>query len=237
MAEESSFFNSVNGDRKYDMEQFATYFKQFLSTGVFHKDKIPRLKVTKESGLQTVLEPGSSYMEGFMYRNTADITFTHDAADATNPRIDRIVLRLDRGVNVRSITAQVKKGTPATNPVPPSLQRDDIVYEISLAQVKINAGATTIASVTDERFDPSVAGLVSSLITIPTEDFQQQWDTFFNDISAEANRNMADNQAEWESWFSGVQEGNPAMGGMTFYTGIEPPTNPVVNDRWLDTGD
>nr|WP_309101686.1 hypothetical protein [Fredinandcohnia onubensis] len=182
MAEESSFFNSVNGDRKYDMEAFATYFKQFLSSGLYHKNNEPSLRVTHQTGLTTSLEPGSAFLEGFMYRNTDNLLFTHDAPDATNPRIDRIVLRLDRNMSARWVRAFIKKGTPTTNPVPPTLQRDDLIYEISLAQARINPGVFNIASVIDERFDENVAGLVSSLITIPTSDFHRQWNEWFTGI-------------------------------------------------------
>lgn len=162
------------------MEQFALYFKQFLSSGIYHTDNIPALQVSHVTGLQSKLGTGSAYIEGFMYNNTSDIIFTHDAADLTNPRIDRIVLRLDRSANSRYIKAFVKKGTAGISPQPPTLQRDSTIYEISLAQVRINAGVTAINSITDERLDRTVAGLVSSLITIPTEQFQQQWDTWFS---------------------------------------------------------
>ena len=211
--EESSFFNSVDGDRQYDMEQFAAFFKLFLSTGLYHKDNVPALKVTKATGLQSQAEPGSAFLEGYMYNNTEDILLTHSAADATNPRIDRVVLRLDRGVNSRYIKAFVKAGTPATSPVPPTLQRDDIIYEVSLAQVRVNAGATTIASVTDERLDQSVAGLVTSLITVPTDEFE----------------------AEWRAWFDGIKEQNPAYGGMTIYVDGTAPSAPKDKDIWIDT--
>jgi hypothetical protein len=209
LAEESSFFNSVNGDRRYDMEQFATYFKQFLSSGVYHKNNVPSLKMSYVSGLQTKLETGSAYIEGFMYRNTSDILFTHDVADVTNPRIDRIILKLDRSLNARNIKAVIKKGIPATSPLPPSLQRDDIVYEISLAQIRIDAGKPTITSVKDERMDPTVAGLVSSLITIPLEEFQRQWDDWF-----QARQNQV---------------------GLRLLSGGPEPTGVAAGDIWLKT--
>lgn len=209
MAELSSFFNAVNGDRQYDAEQFAEYFRQFLMSGIYHKNNAPSLKVRQGTGLQTILEPGSAFLEGYMYKNTADIVFTHDAADATNPRIDRIVLRLNRSINARYIKAFIKKGAPATNPQPPALQRDNVVYEISLAQVRINAGATSITSITDERFNPSVAGLVSSLITVPTDEFQRQW----------------------ESWFNGIQN----QIGVRLLTGSSEPSGAVAGDIWLKT--
>lgn len=205
--EESSFFNSVNGDRVYDMEAFATYFKQFLSSGIYHNDNNSGLTVSLESGMQSSLAPGSAYLEGFMYRNTEDIVFTHDAADATNPRIDRIVLRLDKNVGSRYIKAFIRKGMPAASPQPPALQRDDVVYEVSLAQVRINAGAAAITSVTDERLNQDVCGLVSSLITIPTSQFL----------------------AEWNDWFLGIQN---QIGARLLYGDVEP-AGVVAGDVWL----
>ncbi|MBT2661952.1 hypothetical protein [Bacillus sp. ISL-45] len=211
--EEYSFFNSVNGDRQYDADEFAKYFRQFLTTGLYHKNNVPSLKVTATTGLGTKVEPGSAFLEGYMYRNTTDKALTHDAGDATNPRIDRVVVRLDRSLAQRSIQAVVKKGTPATNPLPPALQRDDIIFEISLAQVRVNAGTSTINSVTDERLDVNVAGLVSSLITVPTDQFQ----------------------AEWNKWFAGIQSGAPAMGGMKISVGTAAHASPTINDIWIDT--
>lgn len=225
MAEEFSFFNDVNGDREYDMEAFATYFKQFLSNGLYHTNNVPALKVSHVSGLQSKMEPGSAYLEGFMYRNTEDLVFSHEVADVTNARIDRIILRLDRNVNARYIKAFVKKGTPATNPQPPALTRNDIVYEISLAQVRINAGATNIASVTDERLNPTVAGLVSSLITIPTEQFLEQWNTFM----AEMERNQTDYRRAWDAWFAGIQNEI----GVRILIGVDEPEGAIPGDIWF----
>lgn len=211
--EYSSFFDDINDDRLYDAEQFANYFRKFLSTGVYHTNNAPALLVKAGTGLQTILEPGSAFLQGYMYENTEDILFTHDIANNTNPRIDRIVIRLDRNLNNRDIRAFVKTGTPSTNPVPPALQRDILVYEISLAQVLINAGSTNISKVTDERLNTSVSGIVHSLISIPTEQFE----------------------AEWRTWFGKIQVQNPAMGGMTITVSPTAPVNPTTNDIWIDT--
>ncbi|PIC65330.1 hypothetical protein CSV79_01530 [Sporosarcina sp. P13] len=245
MAEEYSFFNDVNGDREYDMEAFATYFKQFLSNGLYHTDNMPALKISHVNGLQTKIDPGCAYIEGFMYRNTEDILFTHDQADATNARVDRIVLRLDRNVNARYIKAFIKKGTPATNPKPPTLQRDSVIYEISLAQVKINAGATTIATIKDERLDPAVAGLVSSLITIPTDGFIQEWNAFMEEMESakgqyetslaswmsQLNQDKVDYENAWESWFNGIQN----QIGVRTLIGTTEPAEAVAGDLWIKT--
>lgn len=212
------FFNSVDGDREYDADEFAAYFRQFLSTGLYHQNNQPALKVTHAGGLTTRVEPGSAYLEGYMYRNTADLDLEHAVGDPTNPRIDRVVVRLDRSVGSRSIHAVVKQGTPATTPQPPALQRDAIIYEISLAQVRVNAGASTIASITDERLDESVCGLVSSLITVPTDEFQAAWDAF-----------MAGVDGDWQDWFDNVRE----QAGAQVFVGESEPSLANEGDMWL----
>ncbi|QRG66928.1 hypothetical protein [Brevibacillus choshinensis] len=162
MAEEYSFFNSVDGDREYEADEFAKFFRQFLTSGLFYTNGLPALKVSHVSGLKTKVEAGSALLEGYQYRNTSDLELTHAAADITNPRIDRVVIRLDRSVASRYVKVFVKKGTPATNPAPPALQRDQIIFEVSLAQVRINAGSAAISTVSDERFDLTVAGVVTA---------------------------------------------------------------------------
>lgn len=51
-------------------------------------------------------------------------------------------------------------GTPAADPQPPELTRTALVYEVSLARVRVRAGATVIEpeDVEDERADESVCG-------------------------------------------------------------------------------
>lgn len=200
MAEISSFFNDLNGDREYDAEVFALYFKQFLSNGLYHRNNVPALLVRKGAGVTTTMDPGSAYIEGYMYVSTELETFSHNLADNTNPRVDRIVLRLDRSLNVRAINAVVKTGIPAKNPLPPALERNDIVYEISLAQVRINAGINEIYSIVDERLDPNVAGLVSSLITAPTDGLLQDWNEFMSKVQD----SKLQYESDWADWVAGM---------------------------------
>lgn len=168
MAELSRFFNSVNGDRRYLAEEFAEYFHQFLTNGVYHTNFIPTLAVkTNGTDMNVIVEPGMALINGYMYKNTTDKKLQIDAADPILNRIDRIVVRMDRNQEVRNITAQVVKGTPAPLPVAPALTRDNYIHEISLAQIYITKGATYIGedNVTDERLNEDVCGLVRSLIT------------------------------------------------------------------------
>lgn len=189
MAEISKFFNSVPGDaRTYQASDFADYFGSVLSTGLLHTDNTPALEVKCEgTDLRTYVTPGKAIMQGYLYENTSNLYLEHALPEPTLDRIDRIVLRLDKRNQSRFIKLFVKQGTASSNPVPPDLQRDDFIYELSLAQIRVRANTSTLdpADLIDERLDESVCGLVSSLITIPTSQFKQQWDEFMAGIQDE----------------------------------------------------
>lgn len=171
MAQKSWFFNSAIGDpRIYQASDFAHYFGKVLSTGLLHNDEVPGLLVKAGgSDLRTYVEPGGAIMEGYAYENTDNEYLTHSLPEVNLDRIDRIVLRLDKKNANRYIKLFVIEGEPSLTPVAPALQRDSLVWELSLAQVRVRANTSTIntTDVLDERTDRAVCGLVYSLISKP----------------------------------------------------------------------
>lgn len=107
--------------------------------------------VAPGTGLAVNVRSGRAWIEGHLWESDATESFALAAAHPSLPRIDRIVLRLDWTNN--SIALAVLQGTPAASPVPPSLTQTSALWEISLAQVSIPAGATAIgaSNLTDER--------------------------------------------------------------------------------------
>ena len=66
----------------------------------------------------------------------------------------------------------------SSTPQPPAIEVTDTVKELTLAQVIINAGASSVTSITDERFKET-CGLVEILASIPLNDFMNQWNEWF----------------------------------------------------------
>ncbi|MFS1513057.1 hypothetical protein VQL36_11560 [Chengkuizengella sp. SCS-71B] len=186
MAEKYSFFNSTNEDqRTYEAQDWADYFSKFLTSGIYHQNNIPKLEVKADGDdMRSTVETGNAFIKGFSYENTSDLYLTHDLPEPDMDRIDRIVLRLDKNISNRYVKAFVVKGVSSADPQPPALQRDEWIYEISLAQVRVIAGKSFIeqSQITDERFDEDLCGLVSSLISVPTNEMQQEWDAFMQTI-------------------------------------------------------
>lgn len=114
------------------------------------------LIVTADSSAMNVkVDTGAALQQGFYFKNDALVTLTIAAANASLPRIDTIILRLDSGAN--SIVLAVKQGTPNASPTPPALTTQAVsasfVYEKAIADVLVPAAAGVIASgnVTDRR--------------------------------------------------------------------------------------
>ncbi len=125
--------------------------RKWLGSGVL-PDELDELEVYADSsGMQVKVKSGQAWMEGHFYESDAEETLAIAAADASNPRIDRVVVRLDRVAN--TIALAVVTGTAAASPSAPALTQNSSTWELALAQVSVSAGATSIAAgdVTDER--------------------------------------------------------------------------------------
>lgn len=162
MAEKSSFFNSVNGDRKYSATDFAEYFRKFITNGFFPDDL--NLKIIADNNdMSIVVKSGAAWINGYMYENTSDLSLQVEIADGVLDRIDRVIVQLS--FIDREIRTLVKKGSPASSPVAPPLQRDADIYEIGIGTLYIPNGSTSViqSNVTDTRWDSEIGGIVNNL--------------------------------------------------------------------------
>ena len=199
------FFNSAPGDpRVYQAQDFANYFGLVLTSGILAVNNQMGLQVEADgTDMRVYVEPGKAIIKGNAYENTANEYLTVDLPEATENRIDRIVLRHDLTNANRHIKVFVKRGTASA---PPDLQRDNFVYEISLAQVLLEANTSTIdpLNITDERMDENLAGIVHSMITVPTSQFQEQWDEWFD-------TNVPAYEQEWRNFMDTLTGQSPVM--------------------------
>ena len=150
----SRFFGGPEGAvPAYTQPQFAEVLEKIFSNGVF-TDVVNELEVVEcdPVALAVRVNTGEAWINGFWCQNTAYLTKSLGAADPDNDRIDRIVKRLDTTVNFK-ISIEVLAGTPGAVPVAPTLTQTASTWEISLAQVLVEAAVTSItnAKITDER--------------------------------------------------------------------------------------
>lgn len=110
-----------------------------------------------------------------------------EIADQVLPRIDRVVVTWETTDYVALPTVTILKGTAAFNPKPPSLTNNTLRRQISLARIRIPAGASSISSsmITDERLDSSVCGIVTGSVSFDTTVMQAQFEELLSQIETE----------------------------------------------------
>jgi len=131
--------------------QYSYLFRLLQESGVVGDVNGPALKVSATTGLAVSIATGRFYARGFVLDVTAAETLTLAAAES-NPRIDRVVARVNPAGD--AITLAVLKGTAATAPAPTALtQSETAVFEVSLAAITVAPGTTTLtaAMIADER--------------------------------------------------------------------------------------
>lgn len=161
--QKSGFFNALynNGvyDRKYNANDYCDNLAVVISNGVLRSIN-DDLKVTA-SGMQTTVAAGRAWINGHYYYNDAPHTFAAVSAPTGGSRYDRIFLRLNTDISVRSIELVYRQGTAADTPTKPAPVREGNIYELCLADIFIGTNATSV-TITDTRADTNLCGWVFS---------------------------------------------------------------------------
>ena len=92
------------------------------------------------------VDTGAAMVNGVLYRNNASLNIAVTAADGSNPRIDRVILRVTRG-GTQTVRLAILDGTPGASPALPSLTQTSGTYEVDIAHIYVQ---TSAASITDE---------------------------------------------------------------------------------------
>ncbi len=110
-------------------------------------------------GMSVDVATGQCFIQGVFGESGSTKQLTIAAADATNPRIDRVVLRCD--TVAQDLELLVLTGSANVSPSPPALIRSATQTDYSLCQVLVGTTVTSIvtANVTDERLYASPRGI------------------------------------------------------------------------------
>lgn len=198
MAFTCGFFNSQNGDRKYNAEQMSSIFDGLIKDGVY--DTIGDIfAVTPGTGMQVLVGSGRAWFDHTWNNNDAQYPLAITAADVSLPRYDAVILETNHSDTVRTNRLRVLTGTPASNPVKPTMTSTANVKQHPLAYIKVTAGATAITQsmiqvVVGTSECPFVTGIIE---TAQIDALFQQWngefDEWFENLKAQLSDNVVAN--------------------------------------------
>lgn len=178
--QKSGFFNALfnNGeyDRKYNANDYCDNLAVVISNGVL-RGVDDDLKVSA-NGMAVSVGVGRAWINGHYYVNDTIHTFAPTTAPTGGTRYDRVFLRLNTNIAVRSISLVYQQGTAGNNPTKPAPVREGNIYDIVLADIFVGTNATSV-TVTDTRADNELCGWVYS--TSGDKSFYTSLDASFNE--------------------------------------------------------
>ena len=198
MAFTCGFFNSENGDRKYNAEQMSAIFDGIIADGVFTTIG-DHMAVSAGTGMQVLVGTGKAWFDHTWNVNDAAYPLTIAASDVTLSRIDAIVLETNHSDSVRLNKLRVVQGTVASSPVKPTLTNSEKVHQHPLAWVTVAPGVTQIAaSAIENAVGTSACPFVTGIIaTTDIDDLFAQWngefDEWFDNLKAQLSDNVVAN--------------------------------------------
>lgn len=165
-----SFPNSAHNGRAITLAEYEQLSAPLGLSGLYNYQSVYPV-IGDSSGRQVKIRAGTSaIIRGCRFNNPTETIVPIPANASGNPRIDMVVLRMDREAsapNQFAINPVVIQGTAAASPVAPNWLRNETAdgtgkWDIPLAQVAVANGATTItaANVTNRAWWVSGSGYV-----------------------------------------------------------------------------
>lgn len=206
MSYKYGFFDSIdlgngNYDRVYSSAEFSHYWALLVGNGVFIQPSTSlNVVATTPVSMRVKVLPGTGWIKGHYLTilDNTDEFIDVPVADPSLPRIDSIIMALNN--SDRDMKLYVRSGTAAVSPTAVTLQRDDDVWELELAQITLAAGAGNITqqSIRDMRTDPDRCGIVTGLIDqFDVSGFftaaKASFDEWFEDVRVELGGDVAGN--------------------------------------------
>lgn len=163
------FYNNkiTNGsnDRVYTAEDIRKPYDVVFTDGVMPEADGTvgdTLRVKSNNGMAISVLPGNAKLGGAWFENTAIYNITLDVASSTD-RYDCVILRNDDSEEVREPSINIKSLTRI--PTVGDLIRNDKIYEVCLAYIRVPALATdlTDSNITDTRDNGSLCNVMSGV--------------------------------------------------------------------------
>lgn len=221
MAFTCGFFNSENGDRKYNAEQMSAIFDGIIADGVFTTIG-DHMAVSAGTGMQVLVGTGKAWFDHTWNVNDAAYPLAIAASDVTLSRIDAIVLETNHSDSVRLNKLRVVQGAVASSPAKPTLTNSEKVHQHPLAWVRVAPGVTQIAaSAIENAVGTSACPFVTGIIATTSIDalFNQwngEFDEWFDNLKAQLSDNVVANlQRQIDACKPGITAKGTIIGSAT----------------------
>lgn len=207
MSVSSGFFNSLNGDRKYNAAQMSAIFDGLIIDGVFASIGTA-FAVKAAGGLTVNVGIGKAWFDHTWTVNDSILPMTAPEAEVLLDRIDAGVLEVNGMESVRNNTIKFVKGNPSSAPSRPTLTNEGNVHQYPLCYIYRKYGTAVInqADITPMVGTESTPFVTGILQTISLDELLGKWqdelDRFTDARSKEVDDWIAQEESDFTAWFN-----------------------------------
>lgn len=207
MSVSSGFFNSLNGDRKYNAAQMSAIFDGLIIDGVFASIGTA-FAVKAAGGLTVNVGIGKAWFDHTWTVNDSILPVTAPEAEVLLDRIDAVVLEVNGMESVRENTIKFVKGNPSSAPSRPTLTNEGNVHQYPLCYIYRKYGTAVInqADITPMVGTESTPFVTGILQTISLDELLGKWqdelDRFTDARSQEVDDWIAQEESDFTAWFN-----------------------------------
>lgn len=207
MSVSSGFFNSLNGDRKYNAAQMSAIFDGLIIDGVFASIGTA-FAVNAAGGLTVNVGIGKAWFDHTWTVNDSILPMTAPEAEVLLDRIDAVVLEVNGTESVRENTIKFVKGNPSSAPSRPTLTNEGNVHQYPLCYIYRKYGTAVInqADITPMVGTESTPFVTGILQTISLDELLGKWqdelDRFTDARSREVDDWIAQEESDFTTWFN-----------------------------------
>lgn len=210
MSVSSGFFNSLNGDRKYNAAQMSAIFDGLIIDGVFASIGTA-FAVKAAGGLTVNVGIGKAWFDHTWTVNDSILPMTAPEAEVLLDRIDAVVLEVNGMESVRNNTIKFVKGNPSSAPSRPTLTNEGNVHQYPLCYIYRKYGTAVInqADITPMVGTESTPFVTGILQTISLDELLGKWqdelDRFTDARSKEVDDWIAQEESDFTAWIASEQ--------------------------------
>ena len=207
MSVSSGFFNSLNGDRKYNAAQMSAIFDGLIIDGVFASIGTA-FAVKAAGGLTVNVGIGKAWFDHTWTVNDSILPMTAPEAEVLLDRIDAVVLEVNETESVRENTIKFVKGNPSSAPSRPTLTNEGNIHQYPLCYIYRKYGTAVInqADITPMVGTGSTPFVTGILQTISLDELLGKWqdelDRFTDARSQEVDDWIAQEESDFTAWFN-----------------------------------
>lgn len=214
MSVTSGFFNSLNGDRRYNAEQMSAIFDGIINDGVFANIGTA-FDVKADTGNIVTVGIGRAWFNSTWLLNDAILPITAGASEVLLDRYDAVVIEIDHSDSVRAGSIKIIQGTPSSDPTYPTMASTLHVHQYPLAYIYRKAGSSKITqSNITNMIGTSSCPYITGILRVQNIDkivaqWKDQWTQWFTEQTSVGNDQMASwmgqKQTEFNAWFENLQ--------------------------------